>query len=226
LVLHFCGQVDTVGTMLSALADLVLPRRCAGCGTPGRALCGCCVPSWPPALVGRSALPIAAAGPYEAGLRRAVLAYKERGRRDLTPALAALLAAAAVLVTRPGVVLVPVPSARAASRRRGGDHVRRLARYAAIPLGVRAVAALDLVRRVQDSVGLGGHARSVNLADAMRARPPTAGAVAVVVDDIVTSGATLGEAARALRAAGWDVAGAAVVAATPRTGARPGTGTA
>jgi predicted amidophosphoribosyltransferase len=211
-----------VVTVLSALADLVLPRSCAGCGTPGRALCGSCAPS-SPVLLGRAALPIAAAGPYEDGLRRAVLAYKERGRRDLTAALAGLLAAAAALVAQPDVVLVPVPSARAAARRRGGDHVRRLARYAAIPLGLRAVAALELARQVHDSVGLGGHARSVNLADAMRARPPTAGAVAVVVDDIVTSGATLGEAARALHAAGWDVAGAAVVAATPRTGARSGT---
>ena len=70
---------------------------------------------------------------------------------------------------------------------------------------------------VRDSAGLTTAARAANLDAAMRARPPRRdGRAAVVVDDIVTTGATLREAARALRAAGWTVVGAAVVAATPR----------
>jgi predicted amidophosphoribosyltransferase len=55
-----------------------------------------------------------------------------------------------------------------------------------------------------------------NLVGAMRASPPPATATALIVDDIVTTGASLAEAARALSTAGWPVAGAAVIAATPR----------
>ena len=207
--------------MLDALADLILPRRCAGCGEPGPALCPACRPSPRPFLIGRSALRIAASGSYDGPLRRALLAYKERGRRDLTASLAALLATTVAMFARPGLVLVPVPSMAAAARRRGGDHVLRLARHAAVPVGVRVGAALQLARPVQDSAGLGGPARRANLGGAMRARAPAAGVVALIVDDIVTTGATVVEASRALVDAGWPVAGAAVIAATPRTGNAP-----
>ena len=202
--------------MLDALTDLILPRRCAGCDEPGPALCPACWPSTRPFLAGRSMPWIAASGTYDGPLRRALLADKERGRRDLTASLAALLAATVAVFARPGLVLVPVPSMAAAARRRGGDHVLRLARHAAVPVGVGVVAALRLARPVQDSAGLGGQARSANLGGAMRARAPVPGVVALIVDDVVTTGATLVEASRALVAAGWPVAGAAVIAATPR----------
>jgi predicted amidophosphoribosyltransferase len=68
---------------------------------------------------------------------------------------------------------------------------------------------------VGDSAGLDPTARGANLGGAMTARPP-AGCTAVLVDDIATTGTTLREATRALRAAGWRVVGAAVVAATLR----------
>jgi predicted amidophosphoribosyltransferase len=101
--------------------------------------------------------------------------------------------------------------------------VRRAARSAAVaPLAPSAVRGiLTLTREVQDSAGLDVAARATNLAGAMAARRGSG--TAVVADDIVTSGATLGEATRALRAAGWEVAGAAVVAATKlRDTRRPG----
>ena len=72
-------------------------------------------------------------------------------------------------------------------------------------------------RAIADSAGLGLRERAENLHHALAARPGE-GRVALLVDDIVTTGATLGEAERALQAAGWAVAGAVVVAATPRAG--------
>jgi predicted amidophosphoribosyltransferase len=77
---------------------------------------------------------------------------------------------------------------------------------------------LSLTRRVRDSAGLGSSERAVNLAGAIAARRAPEGVGALVVDDIVTTGATLQECVRALRAAGWPVIGTAVVASTPRRG--------
>jgi predicted amidophosphoribosyltransferase len=211
--------------LLAALLDLVLPRRCAGCGSPLGALCPSCVPRQP---VQRAAAGSWAAAVYDGATRAALLAYKERGRRDLAGPLALLLArgvCAALVAERspPGVgvlvdvVLIPVPSARSAAAARGGNHVLRLARRAAARCGVRVAGdVLALTRTVRDSTGLGPQARTANLAGAMTARPPRRLGAAVIVDDIVTTGATLREARRALHAAGWQVLGAAVVAATPR----------
>jgi predicted amidophosphoribosyltransferase len=73
---------------------------------------------------------------------------------------------------------------------------------------------LRAVRRVEDQAGLGAAARQVNLRDTMRARPHP-GPV-VLVDDVVTTGATTREAQRALEASGVEVVGIAVIAATQR----------
>ena len=212
--------------MLVDLLDLVLPRDCAGCGAPGRTLCGPCTaalcvprPHRPdPCPAGLP--PLVAAGSYDGPARAALLAHKERGRLGLARPLGAALAAAVrALDPPPGVVLVPVPSSPQAVRERGHDHARRLARAAArrVP-GATARPVLLPVRDVADQAGLGTAARTANLAGALRSRRALPGLPVVVVDDVVTTGATLNEARRALEAAGAHVHGAAVVAATRRRG--------
>jgi predicted amidophosphoribosyltransferase len=205
-------MLRAIGT---ALADLVLPRTCAVCGRSGQTLCAACLPRGQPLDVTAGGLPVRAAGGYDGTLRSALLAYKERGRPDLAAPLGALLGWA-VRGVGAGQVFVPVPSSAASAGARGGDHVLRLARAAARTTRVPVVRALALTRDVADSAGLGRAERAANLAGAMRSRPPPAGVSAVIIDDIVTTGATLVEARRALVAAGWPVCGAAVVAATPR----------
>jgi predicted amidophosphoribosyltransferase len=106
-------------------------------------------------------------------------------------------------------------------RRRGRDPTLRLAEEAVRVLraggtAVFCVRALGHRRRVADQAGLTAADRGANLAKAMRARHDLRGARVVLVDDVVTSGATLAEAARALRVAGADVPAAAVIAATER----------
>lgn len=210
--------------LLADLVDLVLPRRCVGCGGHGASLCQRCLPLGPMLRLRSGGVPVVAAGRYDAAVRRALLSYKERGRRDLATPLGALLAGAvrgllgdATGGRAPLVALVPVPSSPAAVAARGGDRVLRLARQAGAASGCPVVPALRLCRTVADSAGLDVEGRAANLAGAMSARPSSRSArSAVIVDDIVTTGATVREAARALRVAGWSVCGAAVVAATER----------
>jgi predicted amidophosphoribosyltransferase len=206
----------------AALVDLVLPRTCIGCGRHGAALCAACLPRQCPHATDLG-LPVVAAARYAGAVRAALLAYKERGRYDLAEPLAELLTAG--LAMFPPAVLVPVPSARRAARQRGGDHVLRLARAAARRTDARLAAPLQLIRSVRDSAELGVRARAMNLHEAMRASAPRGETPVVVVDDIVTTGATVREAARALTAAGWSVRGAAVVASTPRRRSADSSGT-
>lgn len=206
--------------VLAVLADLVFPRRCVGCGSYFGVLCPDCLPVGP---VQRGVGGTWWAARYDGAVRAALLAYKERGRHDLAYPLGGLLArsvAAAWAAERSPprrAVLVPAPSARSVSAARGGDHMLRLARRAGSRCGLRtAPRVLSLTRAVRDSAGLGSAERAVNLAGAVVARPAPGGVGALVVDDIVTTGATLQECVRALRTAGWPVLGSAVVASTPR----------
>lgn len=221
------------------LTDLVLPRGCAGCGREGCALCRGCAASLRVGArpVGASVLaagapPTVAALEHRGAAREVVLAWKERGRHDLTPALGAALAGAVVRLTEisPGVgaaetVLVPVPSGRRSRRARGADLTAELARAAAAVLSGTgherpAVAAgragLGLVRQPADQVGLAGTERATNVGGAHRACPALRGARCVIVDDVVTTGSTLRESGRALR-----VVGAVVLGAVTLTAARP-----
>lgn len=211
--------------MLSAAAELFLGAACPGCARPGLGLCPGCAGELAardgtPLLLG--GLTVSPATDYAGAVRRVLVAYKERGAWWLARPLGAALAwSVAGLVDAAGAVsLVPVPSSAATVRARGEDVTWLLARRAASELrraGVEAQAerALRQVRRVADQSGLSVADRNANLAGALTARAGSDGPV-VVIDDIVTTGATLREAARAVEASGRPLLGAAVVAATRR----------
>ena len=164
--------------------------------------------------------PVWALGDYEGALRSLVLAHKERGRAALSAPLGRALAGLVAARWEPGPVLVvPVPSARRAVRRRGRDAVRAMADEAAAALreagwAARCAPVLRQRRGVADQAGLGAAQRRANLAGALRVTGPVAGASVLLVDDVVTTGASLAEAGRALREAGAVLAGAVVLART------------
>jgi len=120
--------------------------------------------------------------------------------------------------------LVPVPSTRAALRKRGFDPTHRLAQSAARQLrraGADAVVVplLTHVRAVADSAGLTADQRRINLHGALSATRDRRGArnrFLILVDDVLTTGATVAEAARALRAVDLAPTAAATIAATQR----------
>jgi predicted amidophosphoribosyltransferase len=170
-------------------------------------------------------LDVAASGEHAGVLRITIVAWKEEGRASLLRPLAHLLAASVVDVvgdSMTSVVLVPVPTSRRSRLARGADVVDQLAREAAGLLrcagaDVTVRQALKVARRTADQSGLGARDRARNLAGAFALRSET-GLVTgdiVVVDDIVTTGATVGEAVRALRAAGHRPRAAAAMAHRP-----------
>lgn len=191
-----------------------------------------------PVRVAAALPPVYAAGGYGDELRAVLLAHKERGALRLTRPLASALAGAVRAAARPSqawgagtLLLVPVPSARRAVGARGHDPVLRMARGAAgelrgTGLPARVVPALRRRRRVADQAGLTASARAANLDGALTV-PGAAGRLLaegpiVLVDDLMTTGASLAEAARAVAAGGGRVVGAAVVAAVAGSGLSEG----
>jgi len=212
------------------------PRPCAGCRGGGGPWCRTCAASLTgPAVCaelppGPDRLPpVLARARYAGPVREALVAFKDHGRWSLRAPLGAALSVplgALVLAhERSSMVLVPVAPSPGSVRARDGDHVHELAQVAARRLracGVEVNVARVLigVRGRRDQVGLGRDDRSANLDGAMRAMAALDSRDAViVVDDLVTTGATIREATRALRAVGVAPLGAAVVAATRTTGA-------
>jgi len=206
-------------TVRAALADalaLVLPVACAGCDAPDVTLCGDCIAALRPAaasrpLPGVPGIRVWSGLRFEAVPARVLRALKEDGRTGLARALAPALAAAEAGVAAAGAIIVPVPTSRAAYRRRG----YRVAELVAARAGLQVTRLVTQTRRTADQRGLDRAARHDNVAGSMVARGAD-GRRVLVLDDIVTTGATLAEAVRALRAGGADVVGCLAIAATPR----------
>ena len=175
-----------------AVLDLILPLECGGCGAPSTRWCAVCAAALAvrcdePHVVSTRidpGVPVFALGRYAGARRNAIVALKEHGRRDLAAPLS----------------VVPAPTRRSAARRRGGDPVTRIATAAAGP-AVTVAPVLRTAGGVRDSVGLSSAARQRNIAGRVRLLAVPSGEV-LVVDDIVTTGATAAEAVRVLAAGG------------------------
>ena len=212
---------ESAAALPDAEASRLLPARPAASGTGGPA------PGRPAEGTGAAPgpLPVLAAGRYAGLLAAVLLGYKERGLTALAPVLADALAGALHPAVRSctgrPLLLVPVPPAPGSFRRRGylplEDLLRRLDRSGRLPEG-SAYAPLLRVRpgvRARSQKRLGAAARRRNLQGSMElARGARRyGDQALVVDDVLTTGATVAEAVRALRGAGIHVLGAVVLAA-------------
>lgn len=202
------------------MLELILPRRCAGCGAAGEVLCASCARELeaPPFRVTPGVdtfAPVYALGTYAGAHRGVVLAMKERANLAVRAHAGALIRAALTHLEVRGevpehAVLVPAPTRRAAARARGGDPVQAVCRASGRPTR----ALLTLGAKVRDQSELSAVQRRANLtgqvhcADVQLPEGPV-----VVVDDVVTTGATLHASVATLLGRGVDVRACLVLCA-------------
>lgn len=208
--------------IFQSLNELLFPSRCIACGVLDQSLCLTCRRSWV-MQVRRSSLHLNAgerldvisALPYSSVVQRVLLASKESAitRADALIAEALQYSIRHFISNTKFDFITPIPSRASATRTRGRDFMESLARQAAMPLGIAVIPQLSITRTIRDQSGLNHKQRRNNLDGAFvtYSKEPSYGRV-LMVDDVVTSGATLSEGAKALTYAGFDVVGAATAA--------------
>ncbi|MCP5432877.1 MAG: ComF family protein [Alphaproteobacteria bacterium] len=204
------GDVAEAGRLCAACwreARFIDGPICAVCGAPfphpvpEGALCGDCLRERPPYACARSA------GLYEGPLRGLVLGLKHGDRCDAAPFLAGLMSRAGARLLSEADALVPVPLHGIRRIARRFNQAALLAQALGAMSGLPVVAlALRRARHTPPQVGLGRQARTRNVAGAFRVRPAARSAVEgarlLLIDDVLTTGATVGACTRALKAAG------------------------
>ena len=205
------------------LLDVIFPRRCCGCGVRGTWLCDRCeseLGRFAGQLCPRCGIPlelnicqcdelppaierVRSVGPYAGWLRGAVSQVKYHGEWARVGHVSPMLACACSdLVTADA--LVPVPLHPSRRRQRGFNQTEKIAEAVSLEIAVPVQHALRRCRRTSPQVRLDGEGRRANVLDAFALSPGYAvnGARLILVDDVITTGATLGACAQVLLAAG------------------------
>ncbi len=223
------NMLNVKSTMLRRLLDLVIPHYCCSCGEIGSLLCesckydiiderfsGCILCGHASLVPGcsrcRSGVERTWCGGERVGgleilIDRFKFAYAEAAHVPLGDILLAALPD-----LPPETIVVPIPTIRAHVRQRGYDHTALLARYVADKRGLRYAQPL---RRSTASVQRGA-SRAVRMAQAKEAftvrQTLSAGVPYLLIDDVVTTGATLRYGAKAMKKAGATIVWAAAAA--------------
>jgi predicted amidophosphoribosyltransferase len=199
---------------LQALQELIFPVRCLGCSSLGLSICSLCRRNWHPHLfrtTSRSAphFPIYSSVAYSPIAGKVLLAAKERSLLQADELiLHALKRSLFHCVKEQGIgILIPIPSRPSISRLRGRQFVLELSQQLTTETRLPTFENLAHIRKVRDQSSLDAKARMENLSGAMTALRYLSGK-AILIDDLVTTGATLHEAARALREKGVEVVAA------------------
>jgi len=192
--------------MFDSLRDLIFTPTCIGCSAPGLHVCRDCLAS----ITTRATLDlpelerVISTSIYGGWVRDALIAYKNGSRRHVYGLAQVLHRSLLTCDALQPLIVVPMPSSPAKVDIRGFDTIDLLVAEC-MKLQPRLKAAhsrvLYVSRQVADQVGLSASERQHNVAHSMRARYPIAETV-LLVDDVITTGSTMREAARALHVAG------------------------
>ena len=221
--------LQRAGDLGGRLLDLAFPAHCSGCGAEGSPICDRCRPGLfrhldrPGGVLlglpGDVPSPLVQAewcAPFEGVVRAALHDLKYAGERRLAAVLGQALAQRWRHAGTGAEVLVPVPIHRQRERERGYDQALLLARAAAESLRLPAAHCLERSRATQAQFQLDRRHRAANVSGAFRVWPDTAVWVAghwvLLIDDVMTTGSTLGACARALLDAGASAVSALTVA--------------
>ena len=201
------------------LLQLLFPARCLFCGAlvppeenhPLRNVCEACEKErLQTPLLRRYSLPgageagfsVFSAAAYEGGFRKTLYRFKFRGEKSLSKPLGKLLAETARQTGQSFDGVAWVPMTKAKKRKRGYDQSELLAREAAKTLGLPCLPLLEKRKETETQHQLPRRQRLSNVKNSYEARPEARGKALLLVDDIVTTGATLRECAKALYEAG------------------------
>ena len=189
------------------LAELIFPSRCIACGLLGPSICAQCRSGWNPHIYRQTVgdIPTYSSVTYSPIAQKVILASKENSLKEADRLVVeALMKSLSYLKRERGLaLLVPIPARTSSRRRRGRDYILDLVKQ----LDVDSVELLSVVKHVRDQSTLNHDRRATNLDHAFEARRCEVGEV-ILIDDIVTTGATLLEAQRALQRRGIAVKGA------------------
>jgi len=206
--------------IFQSLNQLIFPSRCISCKSLGDSLCRLCKLSWTPTIYKSkiSRYPgkfVFSSIPYSDIAARIILAAKESHIQsaDILVADAISHSLAEFLKYEWIDTLIPIPSRKSAVRKRGRQFIEEIADSVSLRTGIRVNSSLAHSRSVRDQSGLGFERRWNNLEGAfvVTGNPIGLGRV-LLVDDLITTGATLNEATRALKYAGIEVVGAVTAA--------------
>ncbi|HUW86774.1 MAG TPA: hypothetical protein VMW30_00135 [Candidatus Paceibacterota bacterium] len=196
------------------LQELLFPLYCHGCGVRGESLCVRCKDSFEirDFLSSVGIIPTFSAVSYSSVARRILLASKEDGVRGADDLIVSALEHSlryALRKTGKTPVLVPIPSSSQAIRRRGRDFLCEISQRVSALVGPPTQSLLQHNRKVRDQTLLDASARYKNLEGALALKKlPLRVQEVFLIDDLVTTGATLNEAVKTLEMGGFRVVGA------------------